>query len=196
MYNSQLSYDGAKHPQTKIYTKNEVRLVSRFKILAVPLKEEDETALLSVRIGGLSQHGGSVPVHITNSSKEASVFEFTADHNLRLYHSELLSGSVREVVGRQIVGNDIRYSGFEFGWSPTARLAKYLDPHAFLIDMQVGQHGYQLRTIVNASLSTDVVAVDQSQVVLLPVGDRVHDIDGDKTKEVNSYYRLEAVELE
>jgi hypothetical protein len=170
--------------------------VSRFKIIAVPLEEGQKTFYLNVRLDTLSQHGGSVPVLLANTSEEASVFEFTTDHNLRLYHSELLAGSDREFVNSQIVGHETRYSGLQFGWSPTARLSKYLVPQAFIIDMQVGRHGHQLRTIVNETYSTDIVGVGDGQIHL-PVGERkAPDEKLEETKELTTFYRLEATELE
>lgn len=173
-----------------------MRTVSRFKILIVPLEKGKQTFYLNIRVDTLSQHGGSVPARLTNFSEEASVFEFTADHNLRLYHSELLAGTVREFEHSQIAGREIRYSGLHFGWSPTARLSKYLVPRVFIIDMQVGQIGYQLRTIVNETYSTDVVSIDDGQVHL-PVGDRKKlEEKPEETKELTTFYRLEAVELE
>lgn len=120
-----------------------MRTVSRFKILAVPLEKDKQTFYLNIRIDTLSQHGGSIPARLTNSSEEASVFEFTADHNLRLYHSELLAGTDREFARSQIAGHETRYSGLQFGWSPTARLSKYLVPRTFIVDMQAGQIGHQ-----------------------------------------------------
>jgi hypothetical protein len=192
-----VNYAATKRLQTKVYTKSVVHTVSRFKVLAVPLDQTKNVSYLNVKIGTLPQDGGSIPTHLTNSSEEASVFEFTVDHNLRLYHSELLAGTDREYLGNQVAGREIRYSSLHFGWSPTARLSKYLVPQSFIIDMQLGKVGYQLRTIVNATFSTDVVGVDDSMVVHLPVGDRRQ--PGNKsmeTKELTTFYRLEAVELE
>lgn len=173
-----------------------MRTVSRFKILAVPLEKDKQTFYLNIRIDTLSQHGGSIPARLTNSSEEASVFEFTADHNLRLYHSQLLAGTDREFARSQIAGHETRYSGLQFGWSPTARLSKYLVPRTFIVDMQAGQIGHQLRTIVNETFSTAVVGTDNGQVHL-PVGDRKGPDDKlQETKELTTFYRLEAVELE
>ena len=117
-------------------------------------------------------------------------------HNLRLYHSQLLAGTDREFARSQIAGHETRYSGLQFGWSPTARLSKYLVPRTFIVDMQAGQIGHQLRTIVNETFSTDVVGTDNGQVHL-PVGDRKGPDDKlQETKELTTFYRLEAVELE
>ena len=183
--------------QTKIYTKNVVHTASRFKLIAIPQDSKKSVQYLNIRIGTLSQEGGAIPALLTNSTEEASVFEFTPDHNLRLYHSELLAGTDREYLGSQVAGSEIRYSGLNFGWSPTSRLSKYLVPQAFIIDMQVGKVGYQLRTIVNQTYSTDVIAVDDTRRVHLPVGDRKHSTDKPlETKEVNEFYRLEAIDLE
>lgn len=171
--------------------------MSRFKILAVPLDEKKKPAYLNVRMGTIPQTGGSIVTRLTNSSSDGSVFEFTADHNLRLYHSELLAGTDREFGGKQVAGHDIRYSGFEFGWSPTARLSKYLVPKTFIVDMQVGNHGFQLRSIVNETYSTDLIGVDDTNIVHLPVGDRLKPSKKEiETKEVSEFYRLEAVNLE
>lgn len=150
-------------------------------------------------MGTLPQEGGSVPTRLTNSSEEASVFEFSGDHNLRLHHSELLSGTDREFNNVQILGGETRYSSLHFGWSPTTRLTKYLVPHAFIVDMQAGKVGHQLRTIVNETYSTDIIGIDDAKVVHLAVGERHVVPSGGKepeVRELRSFYKLEAMEFE
>jgi hypothetical protein len=191
-------YDGTNRLQTKVYTRSEVKVVSRFKIVAIPLNQNSPVAFLNIKIDNLPQQGGTIPVHLVNTTEEASVFEFTVDHNLRLYHSQLLAGTGHEFSGNQIAGagSEVRYAGLQFGWSPTARLSKLLVPHAFIIDLQSGEVGYQLRTIVNETWSTDLVAVDEHEVLHLPVGGRIRSDPEPPTKELREFYRLEAVELE
>lgn len=172
-------------------------MVSRFKIIAIPINQNSPVAYLNLKIDNLPPQGGAIPVNLVNTTEEASVFEFTVDHNLRLYHSQLLAGTEHQFGANQIAGagSETRYSSLQFGWSPTARLSSLLVPHAFIIDLQAGEVGFQLRTIVNETYSTDLVAVEDFKVLHLPIGTRVRDNEP-PTREVREFYRLEAVELE
>jgi hypothetical protein len=182
--------------QTKVYTKTILRTASRFKILAIPEERKKLGGYLNVRIGTLPQDGGAIPTRLTNDSQDATVFEFTPEHNLRIHHSELVAGADREEPESQIAGGETRFSGFNFGWSPTARISKYLLPQTFIVDMQIGRIGHQLRTIVNQTYSTDLVAIDDMGIIHLPVGDRHDNEKPIETKELKNFYRLEVVELE
>lgn len=173
-------------------------MASRFKILAIPEERQKPSGYLNVRIGTLPQDGGAIPAHLTNNSQNATVFEFTTEHNLRVHHSELLAGADREDSSSQIAGGQTRFSSFNFGWSPTARISKFLAPQTFIVDMQVGRIGHQLKTIVNQTYSTDLVAIDDAGILYLPVGDRKpqEDEKSIETKEVENFYKLEVIELE